>query len=106
MIMLLNKEGEKMRFYNDKVHEVIKLSLDNLRAFRTWEAEAMEAYEIDCNNHYGISYASSKAKAFKDVAYNQFRISQLMRNASNPRVKKLYKQALILEEEAWKIANR
>lgn len=94
-----------MRFYTNKIHEVIKLSLDNLRASRTWEAEAMEAYEIDYSNHYGISYASSKAEAFKDVAYNQFRLSQLMRNASNTRLKKLYEQALILEEEAWKIAN-
>lgn len=94
-----------MRFYNDKIHEVIKLSLDNLRASHMWEAEAMEAYEIDYNNHYGISYASSKATAFKGVAYNQYRLSCLMRNASNTRIKKLYKQALILEEEAWKIAN-
>ena len=94
-----------MRYYTDKVHEVIKLSLDNLRASRTWEAEAMEAYELNCNNHYGISYASSKAEAFKDIAYNQYRLTQLMRNASNTRIKKLYKQALILEEEAWKIAN-
>ena len=95
-----------MRFYENKVHEVIKLSLDNLRASRFWEAEAMEAYEIDYNNHYGISYASSKAEAFKEVAYSQFRISQLMRNASNTRIKKLYKQALILEEEAWRIDNK
>ena len=95
-----------MRFYKNKVHEVIKLSLDNLRASRFWEAEAMEAYEIDYNNHYGISYASSKAEAFKDIAYNQFRVSQLMRNTSNTRIKKLYKQALILEEEAWRIDNR
>lgn len=94
-----------MRFYNDKTHEVIKLSIDNLRASRFWEAEAMEAYEANYNNHYGISYASSKAEAFKEVAYNQYRLTQLMRNASNTRVKKLYKQALILEEEAWKIAN-
>ena len=94
-----------MRFYENKVHEVIKLSLDNLRASRFWEAEAIEAYEINCNNHYGISYASSKAEAFKGIAYNQFRVSQLMRNASNTRIKKLYKQALVLEEEAWKIAN-
>ena len=94
-----------MRFYTNKIHEVIKLSLDNLRASRTWEAEAMEAYEADYNNHYGISYASSKAEAFKDVAYNQYRLTQLMRSASNTRIKKLYKQALILEEEAWKIAN-
>ena len=94
-----------MRYYTDKVHEVIKLSSDNLRASRTWEAEAMEAYELNCNNHYGISYASSKAEAFKDIAYNQYRLTQLMRNASNTRIKKLYKQALILEEEAWKIAN-
>lgn len=94
-----------MIFYTNKVHKVIKLSLDNLRASRTWEAEALEAYEIDYNNHYGISYASSKAEAFKDVAYNQFRLSQLMRNASNTRIKNLYEQALILEEEAWKIAN-
>ena len=94
-----------MIFYENKVHEVIKLSLDNLRASRFWEAEAMEAYEIDCNNHYGISYASSRAEAFKDIAYNQFRVSQLMRNASNTRLKRLYKQALVLEEEAWKIAN-
>ena len=94
-----------MRFYTNKIHEVIKLSIDNLRASRFWEAEAMEAYEADYNNHYGISYASSKAEAFKDIAYNQFRISQLMRNASNTRIKKLYKQALILEEEAWEIAN-
>lgn len=94
-----------MRYYIDKVHEVIKLSLDNLRASRTWEAEAIEAYEADYNNRYGISYASSKAEAFKTVAYNQFRLSQLMRNASNTRIKKLYKQALILEEEAWKVAN-
>ena len=71
-----------MRYYTDKIHEVIKLSLDNLRASRTWEAEA-----------------------FKDIAYNQYRLTQLMRNASNTRIKKLYKQALILEEEAWKIAN-
>ena len=95
-----------MRFYTNKIHEVVKLSIDNLRASRFWEAEAMEAYEIDCNNHYGISYASSKAEAFKEVAYNQFRISQLMRNASNTRIKKMYKQALILEEEAWKIDNQ
>lgn len=94
-----------MRFYTNKIHEVIKLSLDNLRASRTWEAEAMEAYEIDYNNHYGISYASSRAESFKDIALNQYRISNLMRNASNTRIKKLYKQALILEEEAWKIAN-
>ena len=95
-----------MRFYENKVHEVTKLSLDNLRASRFWDAEAMEAYEIDCNNHYGISYASSKAEAFKGVAYNQYRLVNLMRNASNTRIKKLYKQALILEEEAWKIDNR
>lgn len=94
-----------MRFYKNKTHEVIKLSIDNLRASRFWEAQAMEAYEADYNNHYGISYASSKAEAFKEVAYNQYRISNLMRNASNTRIKKLYKQALILEEEAWKIAN-
>lgn len=91
--------------YENKVHEVIKMSLDNLRASRFWEAEAMEAYEIDYNNHYGISYASSKAEAFKEVAYNQYRLTQLMRNASNTCLKKLYEQALILEEEAWKIAN-
>lgn len=95
-----------MRFYTNKVHEVIKMSLDNLRASRMWEAEAMEAYELDYNNHYGIGYASSKAKAFKEVAYNQYRLANLMRNASNTRIKKLYKQALILEEEAWKIDNR
>lgn len=94
-----------MRYYSVKVHEVVKLSLDNLRASRTWEAEAMEAFEINCNNHSGISYANSKAEAFKTVAYNQFRLSQLMRNASNTRIKRLYKQALVLEEEAWKIAN-
>lgn len=95
-----------MGFYNDKIHKVIKLSIDNLRAPRFWEAQAMEAYEADYNNHYGISYASSKAKDFKDVAYNQFRVSQLMRSASNTRLKKLYKQALILEEEASRIDNR
>lgn len=95
-----------MRFYKNKTHEVIKLSIDNLRASRFWEAEAMEAYETDYNNHFGISYASSKAEAFKEVAFNQYRISNLMRNASNARIKKLYKQALILEEEAWKIDNR
>ena len=94
-----------MRYYTDKVHEVVKLSIDNLRASRTWEAEAIEAYELNCNNHYGISYANSKAEAFKDIAYMQYRLTQLMRNASNTRIKKLYKQALILEEEAWKIAN-
>lgn len=94
-----------MRYYNNKIHEVIKLALDNLRASRTWEAEALEAYELDYSNHYGISYASSKAEAFKDVAYNQYRLANLMRNASNTRIKKLYQQALILEEEAWKIAN-
>lgn len=94
-----------MRYYTDKVHEVVKLSIDNLRASRTWEAEAMEAYELNCNNHYGISYASSKAEAFKNIAYNQYRLTQLMRNASSTRIKKLYKQALFLEEEAWKIAN-
>ena len=74
-----------MRFYTNKIHEVIKLSIDNLRASRFWEAQAMEAYEADYNNHYGISYASSKAEAFKDVAYNQFRVSQLMRSASTTR---------------------
>lgn len=94
-----------MRFYTNKIHEVIKLSLDNLRASRFWRAQALEAYEADYNNHYGISYASSRAEAFEDVAYNQFRISQLMRNASNTRIKRLYKQALILEEEAWEIDN-
>lgn len=94
-----------MKFYNDKIHEVIKLSLDNLRASRSWEAEAMEAYEADSNNHYGISYASSKAEAFKDIAYSQYRLSQLMRNASNTRIKRLYKKALILEEEAWEVVN-
>lgn len=95
-----------MRCYNDKVHEVIKMSLDNLRASRFWRAQAMEAYEADYNNHYGISYASSKAEAFKAVAYNQYRISNLMRNASNTCIKRLYKQALIVEEEAWRIDNR
>jgi hypothetical protein len=95
-----------MRFYKNITHEVVKLSLDNLRASRFWEAQAMEAYEADYNNHYGISYASSKAEAFKNVAYGQFRISQLMRSASNTRIKRLYKQALILEEEAWRIDNR
>lgn len=95
-----------MRFYKNKTHEVVKLSIDNLRASRFWEEQAMEAYEADYNNHYGISYASSKAEAFKDVAYNQYRISNLMRNASNTRIKKLYKQALILEEEACQIVNK
>lgn len=95
-----------MRFYKSMIHEVVKLSLDNLRASRFWRAQALEAYEADYNNHYGISYASGKAEAFEDVAYNQFKVSLLMRNASNTRIKRLYKQALILEEEAGKIDNR
>lgn len=95
-----------MRFYKNKIHEVVKLSIDNLRASRFWRAQALEDYEADYNNHYGISYAIGKAEAFEEVAYNQFKISQLMRNASNTRIKRLYKQALIVEEEAWEIDNR
>ena len=94
-----------MRIYNDKVHEVVKLALDNLRASRSWEAEAMEAYQTNHNNYYGISYASGKAEAFKNIAYSQYKLSQLMRNTSNTRIKRLYKQALILEEEAWEVVN-
>lgn len=88
-----------MRFYTNKIHEVIKLSLDNLRASRFWRAQALEAYETNCNNYYGISYARGKSEDFKEISYNQYRISQLMRNASSTRIKRLYKQALMLEEE-------
>lgn len=82
-----------MRYYNNKVHEVIKMSLDNLRASRFWEAQAEEACKTDSNNHYGIDYALTKADKLKAIAYELYRISKQMRNTSGQRKVKLFNRA-------------
>ena len=95
-----------MRYYNNKVHEVIKLSLDNLRASRFWGAQAEEAQEVNAHNYYGIDYARSKADELKAIAYALYVISKKMRNADEQRKIRLFNRAEELDWGASQIDNR
>ena len=95
-----------MRFYTDKVHEVIKMSLDNLRASRFWGAQAEEAQEVNAHNYYGIDYARSKSDELKAIAFALYKISEQMRNANEQRKIKLFNRAEELDWGACQIDNR
>ena len=95
-----------MRYYNNKIHEVVKMSLDNLRASRFWARQAEEAQEVNAHNYYGIDYAKSKEDGLKAIAYALYVISKKMRIADGQRKIKLFNRAEELDWEAWKIANR
>lgn len=95
-----------MRYYDNKVHEVIKMSLDNLRASRFWTAQAEEAQEVNAHNYYGIDYARSKADELKAISIALYKISNQMRSADEQRKIKLFNRAEELDWEAWKIGNR
>lgn len=95
-----------MRYYDNKVHEVIKMSLDNLRASRFWGAQAEEAQEVNAHNYYGIDYAKSKADELKAIAYALYVISKKMRIADGQRKIKLLNCAEELDWRASQIDNR
>lgn len=94
-----------MRYYTDKVHEVVKLSIDNLRASRFWEAQAEEARAMNEHNYYGIDYALNKADKLKSIAYRLYDISKQMRTAQGQRKVKLFNRAQEADWEAWDIEN-
>ena len=94
-----------MRYYTDKVHEVVKLSIDNLRASRFWEAQAEEARAINAHNYYGIDYALNKANKLKSIAYRLYDISKQMRTAQVQRKVKLFNLAQEVDWEAYAIEN-
>ena len=100
------RELEKMRFYNSKIHEVVKMSLDNLRASRFWGAQAEEAQEVNDKNYYGIDYARSKSAELKSIAFALYKISKQMRNANGQRKIRLFNRAEELDWEACQIDNR
>ena len=94
-----------MRYYDNKVHEVVKMSLDNLRASRFWEEQADEARAMNEHNHYGIDYALNKADKLKSIAYVLYDISKQMRTAQGQRKVKLFNQAQEVDWEAYSIEN-
>lgn len=95
-----------MRYYNNKVHEVVKMSLDNLKASRFWKAQAEEAQEVNAQNYYGIDYARSKSAELKAIAFALYNISKQMRNANGQRKIRLFNRAEELDWEACQIDNR
>ena len=94
-----------MRIYNDKVHEVIAMAIDNLRDARFWQAQAEEARAMNGHNYYGIDYALSKADKLKSNAYYLYNISKQMRKAQGQRKVKLFNLAQEVDWEAWEIVN-
>lgn len=95
-----------MRLYNNKVHEVVSMAINNLRSARMWEAEALGAEELNNHNYFGIDYAMSKSDKLWDIAKEQYLISKAMRKARPERVEALYRRAEALDMEAWKIEKR
>ena len=94
-----------MRYYNNKVHEVIKMSLDNLRSARFWKAQAEEARAINSHNYYGVDYALTKADKLEAIAYELYHISKQMRTARGQRKVKLFNRAQEVDWEVYAIEN-
>ena len=95
-----------MRDYKNKVHEVVSMSINNLRSARMWEAEALGAEELNNHNYYGIDYAIRKSDELWDIAKKHYLISVAMRKAHPERIETLYRRAKELDMEAIEIENR